>query len=93
MFRLNRSLFAGVVQNVVRPQSTKAAAAASSRIPLAATVAALGSAAAVGAVALGTDSMVFASSDVLHPPHYSWSHKGRLSSFDHGAIRRGFQGK
>jgi len=47
--------------------------------------------AAAGAVALFSESIIFASSDVLHAPSYPWSHKGRLSSFDHGAIRRGFQ--
>jgi len=31
------------------------------------------------------------SSDVLHPAHYDWSHHGHFSSFDHKAIRRGFQ--
>ena len=94
MFRLNRVVLGSLVH--IRTQSTRTGAAASAtaskRLPLAA-VAAIGSAAAVGVVALGTDSLVFASSDVLPPPHYSWSHKGRLSSFDHAAIRRGFQGK
>jgi ubiquinol-cytochrome c reductase cytochrome c1 subunit len=46
---------------------------------------------AVGIAALGSGSLVFASSDVLEAPHYHWSHKGRLSSYDHAAIRRGFQ--
>ena len=29
--------------------------------------------------------------DVVHPPHYPWRHTGYFSSFDHGALRRGFQ--
>lgn len=27
----------------------------------------------------------------LHPPHYHWSHKPLTKTFDHAAIRRGFQ--
>lgn len=27
----------------------------------------------------------------LHPPHYHWDHHGLLKTFDHAAIRRGFQ--
>jgi len=29
--------------------------------------------------------------DVVHPPHYPWRHTGYFSSFDHAALRRGFQ--
>lgn len=29
--------------------------------------------------------------DVVHPPHYPWRHQGYFSSFDHAALRRGFQ--
>ncbi|CDS12507.1 Putative Ubiquinol-cytochrome c reductaseFT cytochrome c1 subunit [Lichtheimia ramosa] len=27
----------------------------------------------------------------LHPPHHPWSHSGPLSTYDHAAIRRGYQ--
>ena len=27
----------------------------------------------------------------MHPPHYPWRHRGYFSSFDHAALRRGFQ--
>lgn len=27
----------------------------------------------------------------LHPPHYPWEHQGWLKTFDHQALRRGFQ--
>lgn len=36
-------------------------------------------------------TVAYCSDDVLHPPSYPWSHKGPMSSFDHAAIRRGFQ--
>jgi ubiquinol-cytochrome c reductase cytochrome c1 subunit len=29
--------------------------------------------------------------DVVHAPHYPWRHTGYFSSFDHAALRRGFQ--
>ena len=51
----------------------------------------------IGAVVLGTGALllpnetVHASDDALHPPHYPWSHRGWLSSFDHASIRRGFE--
>lgn len=52
-------------------------------------------AALTGAIALTgmTSGITIAScsDDVLHPPKYNWSHKGLMSSFDHAAIRRGFQ--
>lgn len=43
------------------------------------------------AAGLTLNTVAHASDDVLHPPHYPWSHQGPMSSFDHKAIRRGFQ--
>lgn len=93
MFRLNRlAPSARLVSQAARAQSTNAANSKTNKSTVAA-VAAGSAVVAVGAAALFSDSLIFASSDVLHAPHYPWSHKGRLASFDHAAIRRGFQGK
>ena len=38
------------------------------------------------------DMEVFASADRVHPPHYEWEYKESvLTSYDHAALRRGFQ--
>lgn len=45
-------------------------------------------------VALGlaaTGAMASADGDVLHAPHYKWTHDGPLSAYDAKAIRRGHQ--
>jgi len=34
---------------------------------------------------------IFASDDILHPPHYPWNHRFPWQSFDHASIRRGHQ--
>eukprot|EP00698_Gefionella_okellyi_P017749 TRINITY_DN5234_c0_g1_i1.p1 TRINITY_DN5234_c0_g1~~TRINITY_DN5234_c0_g1_i1.p1 ORF type:complete len:292 (+),score=56.51 TRINITY_DN5234_c0_g1_i1:73-948(+) len=44
-----------------------------------------------GAIAIPSSEKAHASSDALHPTAYPWEHNGVLSSFDHAAIRRGFQ--
>jgi ubiquinol-cytochrome c reductase cytochrome c1 subunit len=91
MFRLNKLAPAGRVVLAARAQSTKTASESARRNTVTGVVA--GSAiVATGCAALFSESLIFASSDVLHAPHYPWSHKGRLSTFDHAAIRRGFQG-
>lgn len=36
-------------------------------------------------------SITFLSDDVVHAPGYEWYHTGLFSSFDHAALRRGFQ--
>jgi len=48
-------------------------------------------AAAIAATATATASMTFLSDDVVHPPEYDWNHTGYFSSYDHAALRRGFQ--
>ncbi|KAL7749831.1 cytochrome c1 [Sorochytrium milnesiophthora] len=58
------------------------------------TVAALAGAGGLAyAVSNNTSANAHADSaaDGLHSPHYHWSHKGPLSSFDHASIRRGYQ--
>jgi len=34
---------------------------------------------------------VHASDDVLHPGQYKWNHDGWMESYDHGAMRRGYE--
>jgi len=53
---------------------------------------------AVGAAGLGAgtgmgafSSKTYMSDDLVHPPSYPWKHQNILSSFDAGALRRGFQ--
>jgi ubiquinol-cytochrome c reductase cytochrome c1 subunit len=49
-------------------------------------------AAAAATVAASTATVTFLDEeDVVHAPHYPWRHTGYFSSFDHGALRRGFQ--
>ncbi|RPA95836.1 hypothetical protein L873DRAFT_1773995 [Choiromyces venosus 120613-1] len=56
--------------------------------------------AAVGSIGLYYQQYGFGFSEVhamtmaeegLHPPHYPWEHQGWLKTFDHQALRRGFQ--
>jgi ubiquinol-cytochrome c reductase cytochrome c1 subunit len=49
--------------------------------------------AAAAAVAAASTAMVtfLDEEDVVHAPHYPFRHVGYFSSFDHGALRRGFQ--
>ena len=35
--------------------------------------------------------MTLLSDDVVHPPAFPWRHRGFFSSYDHAALRRGFQ--
>jgi ubiquinol-cytochrome c reductase cytochrome c1 subunit len=92
MFRLNRLAAAGRIVSA-RTQSTSASGKQNEKSKLVVAAATGTAIAAAGAAALFSESIIFASSDVLHAPSYPWSHKGRLTSFDHGAIRRGFQGE
>jgi len=47
---------------------------------------------AAAAAAATTAKVTFLDEDdVVHPPHYPWRHTGYFSSFDHAALRRGFQ--
>lgn len=49
---------------------------------------AVGAAATAAAVPITVASL---SEETLHPPSYPWRHRGFFASFDHGALRRGFQ--
>jgi len=93
MFRINALASARrVVAAAARTQSTASGNAAGNKTKTTVAAVATGSViAAMGGAALFSDSLIFASSDVLHAPHYPWSHKGRLATFDHAALRRGFQ--
>jgi len=97
MFRLSaqQARLAVASSAAARAASTASSAKTAASNSSAKAAVAAGAVGVVGAaVVLGAgSSMVFASSDVLHAPSYPWSHHGRLSSFDHSAIRRGFQGK
>ena len=51
-----------------------------------------------GAVGVGAAGLLYALHQSVHagdlyqhPPHYPWPHNGPLKSFDHKAIRRGFE--
>lgn len=93
MFRINR--LAAPAKNLATVRVASMSNSTNSNTKTArraAAVVAASTVAVAGGVALVSDSLMFASSDVLHAPHYPWSHKGRLASFDHAAIRRGFQG-
>mmetsp|Transcript_1508 Transcript_1508/g.4152 ORF Transcript_1508/g.4152 Transcript_1508/m.4152 type:complete len:284 (-) Transcript_1508:556-1407(-) len=47
---------------------------------------------AAATVAASTATVTFLDEeDVVHAPHYPWRHSGYFSSFDHAALRRGFQ--
>jgi ubiquinol-cytochrome c reductase cytochrome c1 subunit len=46
---------------------------------------------AVTAVAVPVSSVTLLSDDVVPPPVYPFRHRGFFSSFDHAALRRGFQ--
>ena len=49
-------------------------------------------AATAATFAVSTASVTLLSDDdVVHPPAYPWRHTGWFSSFDHAALRRGFQ--
>ena len=86
MFRLNR---VALRHPSAAFSSSTAGRSASSKV-----AAALGSTTAlVAATVVGATGFVYASDDVLHPPTYDFKHKGYLTSFDHAALRRGFQGK
>lgn len=51
-----------------------------------------GTAAAAAVAAMGTTSAVtFLSDDVVHPLELPWQHLGLFASYDHSALRRGFQ--
>jgi ubiquinol-cytochrome c reductase cytochrome c1 subunit len=53
----------------------------------------LGKSVAAGAVGAGAFAAytVAASDDHIHTPHYHWPHDGKFSSYDHGAMRRGYE--
>lgn len=93
MFRLSRVAATSSARVLARSTSSATSGSSNNNKRTAAAVAAGSALAVVGGAALFSDSLIFASSDVLHAPSYPWSHKGRLSAFDHGAIRRGFQGE
>ena len=48
-------------------------------------------AAAATAAAASTVAVTFLSEDTVHPPELPWAHLGMFSSYDCGALRRGFQ--
>ncbi|CAO3574544.1 unnamed protein product [Mortierella alpina] len=95
MFRLSAQSTRKAVQRLAvqtRYQSTSSAAAASSLNAKNASLVAAG-AATVGALAYLSMETVDANmaADGLHPPVYPWDHKKNLATFDHAAIRRGYQ--
>ncbi|PUU79533.1 cytochrome C1 family-domain-containing protein [Tuber borchii] len=93
-----------ILKNVVRQSSRRTTstntgnAAKSDRgLNIAGTVSTV---AAVGSIGLYYQQYGFGFSEVhamtmveegLHPPHYPWEHQGWLKTFDHQALRRGFQ--
>ncbi|KAF9923884.1 cytochrome c1 [Linnemannia zychae] len=95
MFRLSALSTRQAVQRLAvqaRHQSTSSAAVASSMNAKNMSMAAAGIA-TVGALAYMSMESVDANmaADGLHPPVYPWEHKKNLATFDHAAIRRGYQ--
>jgi ubiquinol-cytochrome c reductase cytochrome c1 subunit len=93
MFRLNRLNIQTAAAIAARTKSTAATTTTTTAATKKNAAIVAGITAGSLGLAFGSMGFVYASSDVLNPPHYPWSHKGRLSSFDHAAIRRGFQGE
>ncbi|KAL1918038.1 uncharacterized protein VTP21DRAFT_3304 [Calcarisporiella thermophila] len=93
MFRLTGNSVGRSLKRATQPQirlaSTQANAARSKAFPLA----------AGGAATLATVSYLYMTNTVsadnadegLHAPHYPWDFERPFSTFDHAAIRRGFQ--
>ncbi|KAF8936975.1 cytochrome c1 [Dissophora ornata] len=94
MFRLSAHSTRKAVQRLavqVRHQSTSSAAASSMNAKNVSMAAA--GVATVGALAYLSMESVDANmaADGLHAPVYPWEHKKNLATFDHAAIRRGYQ--
>ncbi|KAF8932580.1 cytochrome c1 [Dissophora ornata] len=95
MFRLSAQSTRKAVQRLAvqaRYQSTSSAAAASNMNAKNMSMAAAG-VATVGALAYLSMESVDANmaADGLHAPVYPWEHKKNLATFDHAAVRRGYQ--
>ncbi|KAG0256618.1 cytochrome c1, partial [Linnemannia exigua] len=95
MFRLSALSTRQAVQRLAvqaRHQSTSSAAAVSSMNAKNMSIAAAG-VATVSALAYMSMETVDANmaADGLHAPVYPWDHKKNLATFDHAAIRRGYQ--
>ncbi|KAF9110849.1 cytochrome c1 [Mortierella sp. AM989] len=95
MFRLSSQSTRQAVQRLAvqaRHQSTSSSAVAPNMRAKNLTLAATGLA-AVGALAYMSMESVDANmaADGLHSPAYPWEHKKPLTTFDHAAIRRGYQ--
>ena len=80
MFRLNRVISRQSSGVKLVTTSSRSSSSYSAAAALAATI------------IFGSGTLALTSEDVLHAPKYDFSHKGYLSSYDHAAIRRGFQG-
>ncbi|KAF9083132.1 cytochrome c1, partial [Mortierella sp. GBA35] len=94
MFRLSAQSTRKAVQRLAvqaRYQSTSSAAATSMNAKNISMAAA--GVATVGALAYMSMETVDANmaADGLHAPVYPWEHKKNLATFDHAAIRRGYQ--
>ncbi|KAG0087169.1 cytochrome c1 [Podila epicladia] len=91
MFRLSARKAVQQLGAQIRHQSTSSASAATSMN--AKTMSMAAGVATVGAVAYLSMESADANmaADGLHAPVYPWDHKKNLATFDHAAIRRGYQ--
>ncbi|KAG0009412.1 cytochrome c1, partial [Podila clonocystis] len=91
MFRLSARKAVQQLGAQIRHQSTSSASATTSMNAKTMSVAA--GVATVGAVAYLSMESADANmaADGLHAPVYPWDHKKNLATFDHAAIRRGYQ--